>query len=170
MKIDKKSAVAYFLSSLVLLSGAAQARMIDAEAGGPKEHERAMRDVAADHDHHNSDRASSDKGAKAGAANNGSKAASHDKGSRSGGKKGLDLKPRDERSEAQKIFDGNKENADKVSKNMADAKDKEAMRDKTHDGRPMIGKNASVGIQTDPPGVNVRISIDSPKKEQKPPR
>ncbi len=132
MRIEtKKVAVAYCLFSLVVLSVAAQARMVDAEAGGPKEHERAMRDVAADHDHHNSETA---------------------------------------RSEAQKTFDSNTKIAEKISAEIAAAKEREAMRDKTHDGRPMIGKNMSLGVQTNPLGINVKISTDSPKKDQKSPR
>lgn len=68
-----------------------------------------------------------------------------------------DLVQKDTRSEAQKTFDSNKANADRVSKDIADKKKAEAMRDKSHDNRIKVGKDTSVGVGAD--GISVKKTI-----------
>ncbi|MFK4705969.1 hypothetical protein ABIC83_002808 [Roseateles asaccharophilus] len=63
---------------------------------------------------------------------------------------------KDTRSEAQRTFDRNMENANKVHQREQEAKKREEMRDKTHDGRLKTGKDTSVSA--DKNGVNVRTT------------
>lgn len=64
----------------------------------------------------------------------------------------------DTRSESQKTFDSNYDNAKRVSERQKQEATKEQMRDKTHDNRLKVGSDTSVGVSTNPPGVNVRKS------------
>lgn len=51
-------------------------------------------------------------------------------------------------------FERNMENADRVSKEQRETKDREATRDKSHDGRVSVGKDVSLGASKD--GVNIK--------------
>jgi hypothetical protein len=55
---------------------------------------------------------------------------------------------------AQQTFDQNKRNADEVSARLAREREKERLRDKSHDNRLKVGKDTSVGAGKD--GVNIR--------------
>ena len=68
----------------------------------------------------------------------------------------------EDKSESQKTFDKNMENAKQVYDRDTKAKEKEQMRDKTHDNRVKVGKDTSVGVQTetDPPSVNVKTKTE----------
>jgi len=63
---------------------------------------------------------------------------------------------KDTRSESQKTFDRNYENAKSVSQRKQKDQQSEEMRDKSHDNRVKVNKDTSVGGQTNPPGVDIR--------------
>lgn len=66
---------------------------------------------------------------------------------------------------AQDTMDRNMENAKEVSERQAQERDREAMRNKDHDGRLKIDDHTSVGGRLEPGGasVNVKMDIDRPK-------
>lgn len=76
---------------------------------------------------------------------------------------------KDTRSEGQKTFDRNRANADKLSRDMERERDKEQMRDKSHDGRLKVGDGVSVGGSVDAKNggatVDVKIDTDKPRKQ-----
>ena len=53
-------------------------------------------------------------------------------------------------SDAQKTMDKNMQNAKEVHDRQAKEKDKEAMRDKSHDGRVPVNDHTSVGAKKEP--------------------
>ena len=73
--------------------------------------------------------------------------------------KAVNLSPKDTRTYSQKEQDRSAAQAAKGGEILRQEKVKEQMRDKTHDNRIPVGKGASVGVQGDPPGVNIRKSI-----------
>lgn len=70
--------------------------------------------------------------------------------------KKIDLKPKDTRSESQKAFDKNADNANKVSARQKQEATAEAMRDKAHDNRIKTGQNTSVGVDPAKSTVNIK--------------
>lgn len=68
-------------------------------------------------------------------------------------KEKLDLTVRDTRTELDKNMAQAKEGHDRLQKE----KEAEAMRDKTHDGRLKVGEKTSIGVQGNPPGVNIKV-------------
>lgn len=72
------------------------------------------------------------------------------------GEKKVDLTPKDSRTEAQKTFDRNLQNANKVSAQKKKEADREAMRDRSHDNRLKTGPNTSVGVDPQKGSVNIR--------------
>lgn len=70
-----------------------------------------------------------------------------------------DLFPKDNRSYSEKERARSEAEAKKGYEALQREKQAEAMRDKTHDGlRYKTGKDTSVGLQKDPPGINVRTT------------
>ena len=57
---------------------------------------------------------------------------------------------------AQETLDNNMKNAKEVTERQQKVRDKEMMRDKSHDNRLMINKDTSLGV--DKGGVNVRTT------------
>ena len=57
---------------------------------------------------------------------------------------------------AQETLDNNMKNAKEVTERQQKERDKEMMRDKSHDNRLMINKDTSLGV--DKSGVNVRTT------------
>lgn len=70
-----------------------------------------------------------------------------------------ELFPKDNRTYSQKEFDRNERQVRKETDRQQAEKRVESMRDKSHDGRIPVGKNTSVGGQSNPPSVNVRKTI-----------
>jgi len=72
-----------------------------------------------------------------------------------------------QKTDAQKTMDRNMENAKAVHDSQAKARDREQMRDTSHDGRLKISDRTSVGGKLEKNGasVNVKTNIDPPKKQ-----
>lgn len=73
--------------------------------------------------------------------------------------KAVNISPKDTRTYSQKEQDRSAAQAAKGGEILRQEKVKEQMRDKTHDNRLPLGKGTSAGVQTDPPGANIRKSI-----------
>lgn len=57
---------------------------------------------------------------------------------------------------AQETFDQNMRNANEVSQRQQQERERAQMRDTSHDNRPMINKDTSLGVDSN--GVNVRTT------------
>ena len=68
----------------------------------------------------------------------------------------IDIQSKDVRNESQKNFDRNMENAKRESERQRQEKNKEAMRDKSHDNRLKVGKDVSIGVDPKVPGMNIK--------------
>lgn len=70
----------------------------------------------------------------------------------------VDLNPKDNRSYSEREQARGMAEAQKGYEHTQQEKEREQMRDKTHDGRLPVGKDSSVGAQTNPPGINYRTT------------
>jgi len=59
---------------------------------------------------------------------------------------------------SQQTVDQNMRNADEVSKRLLQERDRERMRDTSHDNRLRINKDTSVGVDLSKPEINVRTT------------
>ena len=70
-------------------------------------------------------------------------------------------------SDAQKTMDKNMQNAKEVQDRQAAdaaAKERESMRDKSHDGRARVNDHTSVGAKPEPGGASVNVKITEKPK------
>lgn len=72
--------------------------------------------------------------------------------------KDINLNPKDTRTYSERERDRSWSEAKKGYDYSQNKRNREEMRDKTHDNRYKIGKDSSVGFQSNPPGVNYRTA------------
>jgi hypothetical protein len=70
--------------------------------------------------------------------------------------KQIDLNPRDNRSYAEREQQRGMSEAQRGYEHTQREQQQEKMRDKTHDGRVKIDGNTSVGVDNNPPSINIR--------------